>query len=186
MDSLKKLVALTSLTGKEWCVYSYILNNDDKEELKGLFFILGCFDTYQNAEKHVFYIIEQTGCNRVGIARYSAAIELKNNNEATEVAVDLKGKIIKFENQMFEEEKKRAEQKKLRDQEMIEECERECDVNHIEHFKRNVYLTLKHLSMIDDYQNKIEELKILVDKRKSIVADHYLNYPTHETEFLPY
>lgn len=188
VDCLKKLVSLTPLTGKEWCVYTYILNSDNNDDLKGLFFILGCFDTYQAALNHTHYIIEQTGCQKVGIARYSAAINLTNviNNDSIDVPVDIKGKLIKFENQLIEKERKMVEDKIKRDEEYKKECEEEYDDTHIEHYKRNVYLTLKHLALINEYQQKINELQNLYQIRKNNVIQHYQLYPEHDTQFLPY
>ncbi len=186
MDSLKKLVALQPLTGKEWYVYSFVLNNDSSDELKGLFFILGCFATYQQALNHLHYLIEETGVKKLGIARYSAAICLQHTTDSVEIVVDTKDKLIKFDNQQFNDEKKRAEEKRLRDEEMLEECEKECDESTIEHLKRNIYLTLKHHSLIEDYQQKISQLNKVLETRKAIVTNHLKLYPEHEQQILPY
>lgn len=195
IQGLQNIIKLKPEAGCEWNVYSYVINKDIIDEhgkvddLRGLIFPLGSFDTLQKAENHAKNIIEKTGYSKVVVAKYGIPIQLSTKSDVSiieTVPVDINGKIINLESKAYEEQQEIYQKKIKYEQELKEECELECDINHIEHYKRIAYLTIKHYVNYLNLKKQLEEIESIYQKRKLELNDHLKLHPEHEKDFLPY
>lgn len=195
-NSLQELVKLKPRNQcHEWNIFAYVLNRDmihedgTLDELYGMLFPLGSFADKDDADKEVERIIEKTGCSNVFRARYARNVPLTTKIPSTNlinVPVDDKGKLIKLENQEFQQEKEQYEKRIKLEKELIKEAEEETNPDSIEYYKRQCYLAIKHVTELEALQKKIAEVEQNYQKRAKLVKEHYQKHPNHDQEWLPY
>ena len=192
--SMQKIMQLPLERGMEWQVFAYCINKDiigkdnTIDDLRAVIFPLGCFPTQDLACTHAKKIMEQTGHPHIQVVQYGypAKITTKPDVDVVQdVAVDMKGKIMKMEDETYEEQKRVFEDRQVFEKELMEECDAELDKNHIEHFKMNAYRALKHYTEYLNLQKQGEKLFQQYEMRKRVVMEHYKDHPEHEKEFLP-
>lgn len=195
IHSMKNIMNLPMEDKYKWTVIAYALNKDIIDEngkvdpLRGMISPLGTYRTETEAVKKAEEVIEKTGHWAIKIIKYASFAEISTNPDQsiiTNVYVDVNNKILKMENDEFEKQKELYEKRKLYEQEMMKECELECDVNHIEHYKRSAYLVTKHYLAYLELKNESEKMYKNYELRKKVLQEHLQHHPEHEAEFLPY
>ena len=186
MTSINALQKIMTLNNPTWQILAYVLNQDKTDELRAMVFPLGSFKTEEAAEAQVKKLMEQTGYSRFVVARYGQPVPITNQADSINVPVDLKGKVLQMEKEDYAVQRRLWEERIQREQELLKEAEEECDVNHIEHYKRVAYLATTHYLNILHLTKQLEEKKKLFNQRKQDLLQHLSHHPEHETMFLPY
>ena len=193
--TMQNLMRLPIERGNDWNVYAYAVNKDliDKDgqidNLRAVIFPLGSFYDEKQAEKHALDCMEKTGHPHIKISRYGCPVKItaKPDQEIVQtVTVDLKGKIIKMESDEHKAQIASYEEKIKYEKELTLECELETDVDHLEYYKRQMYLCIKHYTTYLELQKKMEEMKKLYEDKRQIIKSHLLVHPEHEEAFLPF
>lgn len=192
-NALRALMALKPKSGHEYNVLAYVLNRDmiksdgSLDELHGVVFSLGSFGSKEKAEKHAKQIIEQTGHPGIVVAGYGCPIRLTTDVDTAatiDVPVDVKGKLVEWEDTQYKKEKDAIEKKIKVETELMEEAQQETNPDHIEHYKRQWYLAIKNKAMYMTSKASMEAADINYQKRVSSIKDHYTKHPEHDTQFL--
>jgi hypothetical protein len=195
INSLQAIMKLKPIRDSEWCVYAYVLNRDllhedgTLDDLRAMIFPLGSFKKREKAEAHAKYVIETTGHPAVVVAKYGVPIAISENftgNTVEKVTVDEKGKIMQLEDEEYRKTREEYEAKIKRDRELEVEAEQETDPDSIEHFKRQCYLAIKNKAVHAVKAHETKEALEQYEIRKEKVRDHYVRYPEHEQDWLPY
>jgi hypothetical protein len=173
-----------------YCINKDIIDNDGKvDPLRAIICPLGSYKTEEKAIKKVNQLIEVTGHSAFKIVKYGIFAEITTTPDSeiiSTVTVDTQGKIMEMESEEFKNQKELYEKKMFFDKEMMQECELECDPNHIEHYKRAAYLVTKHYMSYLSLKNQTEQMYKNYELRKKVLKDHLEKHPEHEGEFLPY
>lgn len=195
IHSLRAIMKLQPRPGCEWCVMAYALNADilndkgDLDDFYGMTFCLGGFSNRNEAEQHAKTIIASTGHPAVSVVRYGFPMRLETKcktSDAIEVYVNEDKEIVELESQQYRKEKEEYEKRIKLSEELTQEAEAETDVHHIEHFKRQCYLAIKHKTMINYHTSELDKLTSVYEKCKNAVFTHYKEHPEHEEQWLPY
>lgn len=194
INSLQAIMRLRSASPDVWNVFAYVLNRDmiqadgTLDDLHGVVFSLGSFRTKEEAAAYAKTVIEVTGHPSVMVAKFGMPAKLTVNFEpgiVEEVKVDIKGKLLKFEDEQYKREKEIYEQRLKLEKELMEEAELETDPDSVEHFKRNVFVALKNKATQTFHDKAAKDAKDAYNKRVEVVRDHYKRHPEHELEWLP-
>ena len=195
VNSLQALTRLRPKNGSEWCTFAFVLNRDlikndgSIDDLRAMVFPLGSFTEQVQAEEHAKSVITLTGHPGVVVARYGSPVPLATKFDpkvVTEVAVDVKGKLIELESAQYKKEREEYEERTKKEREILKEAEDETDVNSIEHFKRQAYLAIKNRSSYQVHTHEAELSLKNYKKREEAVREHFSKHPEHEKEWLPY
>ena len=194
LQSLQKLIQLRPKTGNEYGVFAFVLNremiteNGSLDDLHGMVFMLGSFETEKLAEEHAKNVISITGHPGVIVAKYAAAVPLTNKFDpkiVTQVPIDPSGRIVELESAQYKKEKEIYEKRVKLEKELVNEAEEETDPDSIEHFKRQAYLAVKNYATVQFHTQQAKEALENYNKRKALVVDHYKRHPEHEEKWLP-
>ena len=195
LKNLQALIKLKPIPGSEWSTFAFVLNRDmilpdgTLDDLHCLVFPLGSFSNREDASKHAKETIETTGHPAVIVARYGSAVPMSSKfdpNTITNVAVDIKGKLIEMESEAYKKDREIYENRVKLEQDIMKEAEEEKDENNIEHFKRQAYLAVKNYAKYIHHKKEMDESLENFKMRKVAVAEHYNRHPEHESQFLPY
>lgn len=176
--------------GCDWNVFAYVINKEvvNINDTLCIVFQLGSFKHFEEAEKHAKSIIEKTGYSHVFVAKYGVPVKITgkpDTNVIKTVTVDLQGKLIDMETQEYKEQKEKYKQKVQYEKELVQECQQECELEHLEHYKRQAYLATKHYSAYKQFQKMAEESLKHYHDRIIDLKTHLLQHPEHEEQFLP-
>lgn len=194
VNSLQALANLEPIPGKEWNVLAYVLNRDminedgTLDDLHGIVFPLGSFKNRSEAEKHAKNVIQKTGHPSVITCAYGYPVRLTTKCDPVAmrpVPIDTRGRLIKMEDSQYKREQEEYERKLKLEKEILKEMELETDIDDIEHFKRQAYLTVKNYSIYKRHKQQMKEAFENYQKRRDALRDHYKRHPEHETEWLP-
>ena len=195
VNSLQALTRLRAKRGAEWCTFAFVLNRDmlksdgTLDELHAVVFPLGSFDDQTKAEEHAKNVISITGHPGVISARYATAVPLTtkfNPAAVTEVALDMKGRLLELESSQYKREREEYERRAKLERDIMKEAEEEVDPNSIEHFKRQCYLAIKNRANFHMHKKEADTAWENYKKREMVVRDHYARHPDHEKNWLPY
>jgi hypothetical protein len=195
IQGLQNIIRLPMDRKCKWTIVAYSINKDIIDEqgnvdpLRAIISCLGSYKTKDEAINQVKVLIEKTGHNNFKIIKYGMFAEITTNPTpelVTTITVDMKGKIMEMESEEFKMQKELYEKKVAFEKEMLRECELECNVDHIEHYKRAAYLVTKHYMSYLDLKNQMEQAYKNYELRKKVLKEHYTNHPEHEAQFLPY
>lgn len=195
IEGLQAITKLRPITGCKYCVYTYalnkdIINSDGKvDDFRGMFFIVGCFDSKKEAEDHIKDLIIKTKHSNFYISEYGKPIRIETNIDSSNISkiyVDNNNKIKEMENEKYKQDKEFYEKQIKLGQDINKECEDECDLNHIEHFKRQCYLCIKNKTMYETHKKNMETSLENYKKREILVREHYEKHPEHEKQWLEY
>jgi len=179
----------------KWNVIAYAINKDIIDEngnvdpLRAMIAPIGSYSDENKAIEKAKQVIEMTGHGAVKIIKYGIFAEITTTPDPeliSTVTVDMHGKILKMENDEFNKQKELYNKNILYEKEIMEECELECDINHIEHYKRAAYLVTKHYMTYLELQKESEKMYKNYELRKKVLIEHLQRHPEHEAEFLPY
>lgn len=194
--TIKKLQALTRLrpkAGCDWCVLAYALNKDivrdgKVDDLHAMVFLLGSFETLQEAEKHSKSVIELTGYPDIFVTRYGAAFPLTSKFEGPveEVPVDINGRLIEFETDRLRRDREMYDRRVKVEEDLAKEAELETDPETLEYCKRQCYLLVKNQFDAAVHKRSLERAEANVAKYKQKLLKHLRKHPSHETEWLPH
>ena len=188
-NSLQQIMTLTPPASLSWCVFAYAIPVDADDTLKAVVFMLGAFTTQELATAHAKSIIEKTGHSKIVVAKYGMPVQLSNTIDqavVTAVPVDLNNKLIQLEQEDYIKQKEFFEQKQKIEQELLLEMDHEENVHDIEHYKYNMYLTLKHYDMYEQLRTKSNDMFQLYKKRREHVLSHFKSHPMHDAQFLDF
>lgn len=195
IHSLRALMKLQPRPGCEWCVMAYALNanildsSGNIDDFYGMAFSLGSFTNRDDAVHHAKSIIASTGHPAISVVRYGFPMRLETKTktpDATEVYVNENKEIVELESQQYRKDKENYERQITLSEELTREAELETDPSHIEHFKRQCYLAVKHKTMINHYNHELETSSASYERAKLAIQSHYSQYPEHESQWLPY
>jgi hypothetical protein len=195
IDCLKKIMKLPIERGCDWGVYAYVINKDiidsegNVDDLRAMIFHLGSFYDFEKAKQHAEKTIENTGYSKIIVAKYGLPVAITtkpSDNTIESVPVDIKGKLIKMETDEMKQQKKLYEEKIQYEKELYKECQDECDIDHIEHFKRQAYLATTHYTTYINLKQQSDKILKEFEIRKKLLNEHYNKHPEHEKQFLPF
>ena len=195
IHGMQNIMKLPIEKKNKWNVIAYALNKDiiDSEgnidPLRGMIAPIGSYDSEEKAMDKAKEVIEKTGHPAIKIIKYGTFAELSTNPDpliVKTVTVDTKGKIMKLESEEYEKQKELYDKKLLYEKEIMKECEEECDIDHIEHYKRSAYLVTKHYMAYLELKKQSEQMYKNYELRKKVLKEHLDRHPEHEEEFLPY
>lgn len=187
IQTLANIMKLTPPTNCEWCVLTYVLNNEIDQTLLnphyGFVFPLGAFATRQEAVDHATYIITTTGHRAVAVVKYATAYKLQSiydnvitvpvsNDEAVETEKSNMRRII--------------EQRLALEKELEKEMVLEQDPSTIDHFVRHAYLAAKARGDLEKAKLEVQRLTQVCEEQNQIVREHYQRVPVHEETWLEY
>lgn len=195
IESLQAITKLPPTPGCEFCVYTFALNKDivdangKVDDFRGMFFILGTFDTLKKAEDHIKNLIIKTGHSEFYCAKYGKPIPIQTKIDGSNVSkihVDADNKIKELETEKYKENKELYEKQIKLEKDLTKETKDEYDRDHIEHFKRQCYLAIKSKSTYETRKKEMD--KSLDDYNKNVaqIREHYAKHPEHEVQWLPY
>ena len=188
-NSLQRIMMLSPPMQAVWNVMAYAIPVDADDTMKSVVFLLGSFPTELLANEHAKHVIEQTGHSKVIVSKYGMPVPLSTTVDPTtiiEVPVDLNNKLIHMEQQDYEEQKQRFDKRQTVEQELLLEIQNEDDTHHMEHYKHNMYLTLKHYDTYLQYREKSNHMFQLYKQRKQKTMTHYHAHPEHDQHFLDF
>lgn len=195
VTSLQNIMQLPVERNCDYGVYAYVINKDiinekgEVDDLRAMIFHLGSFYDEEKASNHAKNIIEKTGYSRIKVVQYGfpAEITVKPDPDIIQtINVDMKGKIIKMENEEYERQKEIYEKRIQFEKDMLKECEDEINVHHLEHYKRAAYLVTKHYICYLELKKRTEEMYKNYELKKKALQEHYKLHPEHEEQFLPF
>lgn len=201
MSAPKELSALCRLQAREnskYCTFAYVLNKDlqndpegstvprKPDNFYGLIFPLGSSNDLQKEEDYARKVIDITGHPRVTVAKFGCPVKLTLEPEQKTVVEVEYDKVEELQKKENLEDKRKYENRIKAEKELEKEIEEEGDVDNIEHFKRNAYLAVKHMSVYKQKLQEAEEALNNYQKRKEVLRDHYKRIPEHEEQWLPY
>lgn len=196
VNSLQALVKLLpDNQNHKYGVFAFSLNRDmikedgTLDDLHAVVFHLGSFSLESDACRHAKEIMAKTGHPGIIVSRYGAAVCLSTKfdpNFVQEVALDGKGRLIELESAQYKREREEYEKRLKIERNIIEESEKETDIDHVEHFKRQCYLAIKNKSSWMYHKKMAEESEQNYKNREKLVRDHYKRHPEHEKIWLPY
>jgi ribosomal protein S13 len=194
VEGLQAITKLRAISGCRYCVYTFALNQDiiDKDgkvdDFRGMFFILGTFDSIKDAENHIKDLIVKTKHSEFFISEYGKPIRISTEIDSSNISkihIDTNNKIKELESEQYKKDKEVYEKRIKLENDIVQETENEYNVDHIDHFQRQCYLAIKNKI---SYETRKEDMeKILKNYEKNIVVlrDHYTKHPEHEKEWLP-
>jgi hypothetical protein len=194
-ESLQAIKRLKPILGCRYNVFTYALNQDivdangKVDDFRGLFFIVGSFNTRKEAEEHINDLFIKTKHTDFHIAEYGQPIRIETHTDASNISkvyVDTDNKIKKIESERYEKDKEIYEKQIKLGQDIAKECEDEYDKDHIEHYKRQCYLAIKNRTKYETYKQEMENTYKNYEMRKKEAKDHYLRHPEHEEQWLAY
>jgi len=195
IQGLQNIIKLPMNRDFKWNIIAYSINKDIIDDqgiidpLRAIITCLGSYKTKDEAITKVKELIEKTGHSHFKIIKYGMFAEITTDSTpeiVTTITVDMQGKIKEMESEEFKKQKELYEKKIAFEKEMLQECELECNVDHIEHYKRAAYLVTKHYLSYLDLKNQMEQTFKNYELRKKVLKEHLLNHPEHEEQFLPY
>jgi hypothetical protein len=195
ITSLQNIMKLPVERGSDWGVIAYAINKDivddqgKVDDLRAVIFHLGSFYDQKEAEKHKDKVIELTGHSGIFVTRYAWPVPVTTNPDSDTVTVvntDIKGKIVKMENDAFEEQKKWYDERLAFEKELYDESLLECDRDHLECYKRTGYLTIKHYLHKLALEKQLEEVSKVYEQRKDELQQLANSHPEYKEQFLPY
>ena len=193
----KSLTAITKLrpvNSYEYGVFVYVLNDvmitpeGKTEDLYGVIFFAGAFPTAEQAKNHVINLIEQTGHAHIRIARYGVCSKLTPTIRLDDVEfIRLEnGKLKKFEDQEFENQKKQFDKKLEIEKLNEEESKREDDKDTLEYLQRQVFSALNSKARIEYIKSQLEDATKKYSECETKIRDHHHKYPNHEGQVLDF
>lgn len=193
LSALQKTIQLNAPRGQEWCIFTYALNRDmitpegTVEKDYGVIIPLGSYGDYEQAVKKAKKIIETTGNEMVMVARYACAVKLTTEQDVRvveKVNVDTKGKLVKLDRERYEKDKEIYEESTRRERELMEEINNECDIEHIEYFKRQCYMAIKYEANIKHKREEMENSIKEYEKIKNELIRLNESHPEYKNEWL--
>lgn len=193
--SLQALMKLAPRAGHEWNVFAYVLNRDmiqpdgTLDDLHAVVFPLGSFSDRESAAKYAESVIQSTGHPKIIVSRFAMPVQLTLQPDPSvvqQVTLDTNNELVKLEDKQYKRDKEAYEKRLKLESDLTHEAENETDINHIEHFKRQAYLALKHKAAYELHMAEAAKIELNYEKRRQAVQEHYSRHPEHEAEWLPY
>lgn len=173
-----------------WKTFTFILDSEMKpgDTDHGRLILLDSFITRKAARKYCKKMMKDTGSRTVHYAPAGYIIELNLEPKSTDEIVMIgaaEGKRIKdIEDQENKKERKQYDKQLAVQKDMMEEMEREKDVDDPEYFKRCCYLAVKHRSEYETYMKQAEEAKKRYDEAIEKARIYNDTHPGVEAQFL--
>jgi hypothetical protein len=190
---LKKLISSPIIQRCIWNVYAYVINQDVIDEnnkiddLRAYVIPLGSFTNDKKADKYIKKLIEATGYKHIVMAESGMLIPITVSPDSTvinKITVDTKNQLIQMEKDENKKQRENYEKQLKYLNELKQEYENECDVDHFDYFKRHAYLaSLHYLNLLSLDREKTTVLKHY-NNHKQLLQEHDLKYPEHKKLFL--
>jgi hypothetical protein len=193
IEGLQAITKLRPLSGCKYCVYTFALNQDiiDKDgkvdDFRGLFFILGTFDTKKEAEYHVKNLIIKTKHSEFYISEYGKPIRIETQIDSSNISkiyIDTDNKIKQLETEQYIKDKELYEKRMKLEKDVMQEAENEFNPDHIDHFQRQCYLAIKNRTTYETHKQNMEKSLNNYEKNVKLIREHYTKHPNHEKEWL--
>jgi hypothetical protein len=194
IEGLQAITKLKPISECRYCVYTYALNqniideNGKVDDFRGMFFILGTFDTKTAAENHLKDLVIETKHREFYISEYAKPIRIETNIDSSNISkiyVDSQNKIKQLETEQYRKDKELYERKVKIGNDIVQETENEFDVDHIDHFQRHCDLALKAKLSHEIYKQNTEKALSNYEKHVKVIREHYDKHPEHEEKWLP-
>ena len=192
IEGLQAITKLRPISGCRYFVYTYALNQDiidangKVDDFRGMFFILGSFDSKKEAENHIEELIVKTKHHEFYISEYAKPIRIStviDSSDVSRVYVDNLNKIKKMESEQYQRDKELYERQMKIENDIVQEEKDEYDEDHIDYFKRQCYLAIKNRTK---YESLKEEMEKSYSNYKKNIREHYTKHPEHEEQWLSY
>jgi len=184
-------MSLAPPTGQAYGVYAYLLNGEldvtAPNELYGMVIVLGVYPNEHEAAERARTVIRITGHQAVMATRLNTWAPLRKvpmTGTVIAVPTDVDEALSLAANKQQMEQLKQNKLREAITQDIDAERRMETDVDHLEHYRRTLFLALSNREQWESYQQRSQTAHQSYIKRRDELRSHYMRHPEHDAQVM--